>query len=171
MMTIRDSAKAAVPQSVIENPHMLDLPLTPTRVSPENLDHRTDEQREMGALVHHYLTNLRRFDSQFERRADLRYAFPVAIKITPVDPVTLTQVGEATFVVGKQISVSGLGFFHREAIPHRCFLISVDESATGQLGADAQLLMRTKWCRFVGRDLYESGGQFIKIVPTRQRSG
>jgi hypothetical protein len=147
---------------------MLNPPSSPFIATPYTATSsptQSDVTNEIAALVSHYLTNLHRYDSNYERREHIRYAFPAVMALTPVDAVSLEPLAEPTLVTGKQISHSGLGFFHSGPLLHRCFLVSiVNESGDHR---DSQFVLRTGWCRFLGKGLYESGGQFIRIVPNR----
>ena len=122
------------------------------------------QKDEVAAIVRGYLADLHRLDAVCERRRDERFPFPVVIQLIPVEPENLTPLAEPILVVGKQISVSGLGFYHTHALPYRCYLVSIRQD--GDQSTESQLVFRSKWCRFVGAALYECGGQFIKIAPS-----
>jgi|GEM_PF-1473632 len=103
-------------------------------------------------------------DQLSERRQSARYPFPYLIRLTPTrkDGVTPDRQGQATVVVGKHLSESGLGFYHREPIPHRRMIVSL-ESSDGQT---YQLVINLSWCRFTKQGWYESGGRFTAMATT-----
>jgi hypothetical protein len=97
-----------------------------------------------------------------ERRAERRFAYPHLVHLTPVDPDTLKPVGQPLVVVGKQLSESGLGFYHREPLPHRRVIASLELPEGGWLG----LLLDIAWCRFGRQGWYDSGGRFLQVMPS-----
>ncbi len=115
---------------------------------------------EIASFVNHCLVNMDRQDSGFDRRREQRYSFPVLISIQPTNPKTLLALGDSLLVVGKHISVSGLGFFHHRPLTHSHYIISVVHDISSETG----LLWKARWCRFLGDQWYESGGQFVKIA-------
>ena len=133
-------------------------------VAPPNPRRREAVKNKIASLVQHYLNNLDRHDTNYERREHARHAFATVISLTPVDRSQLAPLGEPLLVIGKQISITGLGFYHTSALLHGCFLVSVPGESVGNAVEDRQLVLQTKWCRFLGKGLYESGGQFVKTV-------
>ena len=81
------------------------------------------------------------------------------ICLVPTDRHSLVKVDDPVWVVGKELSVGGLGFFHQQPIQHRDLLMQVEPAAE-----ELWLLMRIRWCRFLRSGWYESGGQFVKTV-------
>jgi hypothetical protein len=71
-------------------------------------------------------------------------------------------VGPVIAVVGKHLSRSGLGFFHKEPMPHRRMIVSF-ESRPKQWTA---FLIDITWCRFNGFGWYDSGGRLLKVMPS-----
>ncbi len=138
--------------------------ILPGALDPEDFFRYSVAPQDVATIVLRQLTKQAKGSIPSERRREPRYSFPVVIQLTPVDPKTLQPVDQPRLATGVQISASGLGFYHCRPIPHRCVLVAfdIDRSSTGP--PEPRLLMRTKWCRFVGPDLYESGGQFVKVV-------
>ena len=95
-----------------------------------------------------------------ERRSEPRYPYCKMICLVPTDRHSLEKVGDPVWVIGKELSTGGLGFFHQQPIPHRDLLMQVDPAAE-----DLWLLMRIRWCRFLRPGWYESGGQFLRTAP------
>ncbi len=115
-------------------------------------------REEIASFVNHCLVNLDRHESMLDRRRDQRYSFPILIRLTPVDLSSMRVIGDPVLVVGKHISVSGLGFFHAYSLPHATFLVSVAND-----GGTTELVWKSRWCRFLADGWYESGGQFIRL--------
>jgi len=70
--------------------------------------------------------------------------------------------GRIIAVVGKHLSRSGFGFFHKEPIPNRLMIASFE----GRPKQWTAFLIDLTWCRFNGNGWYDSGGRFLKIVPS-----
>jgi hypothetical protein len=117
-------------------------------------------REEIASFVSHCLVNLHRHDAIFERRHEQRYAFPALISLTPTHRHTYDPLGEPLFVIGKQISVSGLGFFHAHPLAHSHYLVSI----VNDISRETRVLWKARWCRFLGAQWYESGGLFLKIL-------
>jgi len=95
-----------------------------------------------------------------QRREHQRVPFPQLLKLEPVDPATLAPQDDPIVVVGKQLSEQGIGFFHRDPLPHR-FVAAAFELP----GGDAlRLLIDVSWCRFTRHGWYESGGRFVRVL-------
>lgn len=95
-------------------------------------------------------------------RSEPRYPCAKLICLLPINRSSLVQVDDPVWVVGKELSVGGLGFFHQQPIPHRDLLMQVDPSAE-----ELWLILRLRWCRFLRPGWYESGGQFVKTVARK----
>jgi hypothetical protein len=96
-----------------------------------------------------------------QRREHQRVPYPTLIKLEPVDPATLEPQDHPLVVVGKHLSEQGLGFYHRDPMPHR-FLAAVLELDGG---TSVRLLINVSWCRFTRHGWYESGGKFVRVLP------
>ena len=97
-----------------------------------------------------------------ERRGEQRYPYPYLIHLTPVATDGVTPVGESLVVVGKHLSERGLGFYHPRPIAYRRVIASLE--TTG--GARMAFLIDLNWCRFTRQGWYESGGRFLRAVPS-----
>ena len=97
-----------------------------------------------------------------ERRCDRRYPYPHLIQLTPVGDDGTTPNGDSIVVVGRHVSERGLDFYHREPLPGRRMIAAVE------CGPDrwVRLLVDVSWCRFKRQGWYESGGRFLKVVPS-----
>ena len=95
-----------------------------------------------------------------ERRRDPRYPYPRLVRLWPLGRDGKTRCGDAIVVVGKDLSESGIGFFHPKPIPHRLViatLATIDQS-------EVELLVDLNWCRFTRQGWYESGGRFVRAI-------
>lgn len=94
-----------------------------------------------------------------ERRSIRRLPYPKLITLQPVDE-NLSMTGNAIVVVGRNLSISGLDFFHNDPWPEKWHFATLD------VGPDRiiTLLLNVTWCRFIKAGWYDGGGQFIQIV-------
>jgi hypothetical protein len=92
-----------------------------------------------------------------ERRHDQRYAIPVLMKLTPLDTHHEPLEHLATIVVGKDISRSGISFFHERQLPFRWAIISLEHPDFGRFAAEIDI----NWCRFTRPGWYVSGGRLL----------
>ncbi len=96
-----------------------------------------------------------------ERRQENRYPFPQLIHLTPIAEDGITPEGKSVVVVGRHLSRSGLGFYHPKPLSYRRMIASL-ECHGHWLG----FIIDIRWCRFTQQGWYESGGRFIKAVPS-----
>lgn len=133
--------------------------------SAKKLDSLGGAKHELTGMVDHWLTSCQighqPWEPKTERRGDRRRDFPELIQLIPVDPKSLREQGAAIWVIGKQISASGLGFFHAKIHTHAYFLVSLADFAASQNGS---LLWRCRWCRFRAEGWYESGGPWLRVA-------
>jgi hypothetical protein len=97
-----------------------------------------------------------------ERRREPRLPYPYPIYLTPINPSGLALVDETLIVIGKHLSEHGVDFYHREAIPHRRVIASLDAGDLGWVG----LLLELTWCRFTRHGWYDNGGRFLAVVDS-----
>lgn len=98
----------------------------------------------------------------FERRTDHRSPFPYVMQLEPVGRNGDPCADETVVVVGKHLSRCGLDFYHREPLPHRRMILTI-EQASGQC---TRLLMELTWCRFIRQGWYASGGRFVGVIES-----
>jgi hypothetical protein len=114
------------------------------------------------AVVRQLLEHMYPQEVWAEKRKTQRVPYPFLLQITPVDEEG-TPLDEPMTVVGKDLSEQGIGFFHREPLPHRLVKASV-EDMTGQTIA---VLIDLTWCCFTKQGWYESGGRFLHVAVDR----
>jgi hypothetical protein len=125
-------------------------------------EHTTDEDDEVRAQVWGLLTMLYPRNDLVERRSDNRYPFPYLANLTPVGPDGVTPAGNDVVVVGKHLSEQGFGFYHRDPLPYRRMILSLES----RNGVWIAFLIDLKWCRFTKGGWYESGGRFLQTVTS-----
>ncbi len=94
-----------------------------------------------------------------EHRCERRFHYPRLLVVEPLDDLGQV-VGDRLTVVGKQLSLSGLSFFHPESIPYRWVAAELE----GQGAQSVRLLMDLTWCRFTPHGWYESGGKILAAL-------
>ena len=97
-----------------------------------------------------------------ERRVEQRFPYPQLIHLSPLASDGVTACGEPLVVVGKHLSERGLGFFHQHPLPHRRMLASLEMRHEVWVG----LIIDITWCRFTHHGWYDSGGRFLRAVPS-----
>lgn len=118
------------------------------------------DDSELGKAIQSMVRQIERHDRRWDRRDTQRQAFPCMFELIPADAAG-TPFGEAITVVGKDISPTGIHFFHRETMPYQFMLMSII-SPTGMPTNGPQILIKLRWCRFLRPGWYDSGGQFVK---------
>jgi hypothetical protein len=117
---------------------------------------------DVATSVRTLLANSYPSERMVERRRAHRYPFPHLIVLTPVMPDGVTQVGPPVVAAGKQISETGLGFYHPAPLPFRRVIASLEQGPGNWIG----FLMDLHWCRFTRYGWYESGGRFLQSVAS-----
>jgi hypothetical protein len=95
-----------------------------------------------------------------ERRREHRYPCNLAALLVPLDSQGLSVASVPLEVRIKDISNGGIGISHPDPMPHRLVLLTFETPERNQ----RRLIVRLKWCRFKGTDLYESGGQIVRML-------
>jgi hypothetical protein len=95
-----------------------------------------------------------------ERRHETRYPFPCLVHLTPVSADGAATEAETVVAVGRHLSEGGLGFYHRDPLPYRRVIASL-EAPNGRWFA---FVMDLTWCRFTKGGWYESGGRFLETA-------
>ncbi len=133
---------------------VLDGPIGPsTRIAPA-LD-----SADLSSRVRDLLRGLTPQSGVAERRGEVRYPYPYLVRLTPVEPDGLTPDGPSVVVVGRHLSLQGLGFYHPQPLAERWMIATLTAS-----GSPQSFLLRLDWCRFTGQGWYESGGRFLRGV-------
>lgn len=95
-----------------------------------------------------------------ERRREQRFPFPKLLVLSPADADGHRRSGESITAAGRQLSETGLSFFHPEPIPYRWMIASLPKSDGQWIG----FLLDLDWCRFTRQGWYESGGRIVRTA-------
>lgn len=135
-------------------PKSRSLPRWPTRLIPVTAESNVSQR------VSSLLAALYPQGTLIDRRQEQRYPYPHLVYLTPLAEDSLTPQGHNIVVAGKQLSESGLGFFHQQPLPYRRMIASLDQGRGQWLG----LIIDLSWCRFTKFGWYESGGRLLDVV-------
>lgn len=91
-----------------------------------------------------------------DQRRSTRYPYPCAIDLWPVE--NGIPLDQRIVVIGKNISLGGIAFFHHQPIPHRHVVLGLTQESKTWL----YLLAEVNWCRFLRDGWYDGGGRFLK---------
>ena len=95
-----------------------------------------------------------------DRRNRDRFPIPYTFRLTPIDSDGNLLTHETTTVVGKDLSLTGIGFSHDHALPYRRALISLNHPKVGRFAVEAEIA----WTRPTPIGLFESGCRLIRTV-------
>jgi PilZ domain len=95
-----------------------------------------------------------------ERRSRNRVPIPYTFRLIPIDPNGNLLTDEITTVVGKDLSLTGIGFSHDHAIPYTRAVISLDHPKVGRFAVEAEIV----WTRPTPLGLFESGCRLLRTV-------
>ena len=129
--------------------------LIPAQVVPAS-DHPVRRQ------VWNLLAGLHPPGQWVERRFEQRFPYPQLLYLTPLAEDGVHPSGESIVVVGKHLSESGLSFFHKQPLPHRQMIASLEDRGRRWVG----FVIDITWCRFTQHGWYDSGGQFLETTPS-----
>lgn len=116
-----------------------------------------DHHSRLRRLIH----RLEHANAATDQRRERRYSFGALIHLTPVDEAG-PNLDRAVVTPGKSISSDGIGFYHRESLPFRKVVASLELSDDEWIG----LLVDLSWCRFTRLGWYESGGRILCAVAS-----
>jgi hypothetical protein len=95
-----------------------------------------------------------------ERRSRDRFPIPYTFRLTPIDGDGNFLFDETTTVVGKDLSLSGIGFSHDHELTFSRALISLNHPKVGNFAVVAEIV----WTRATPIGLYESGCRLIRTI-------
>jgi hypothetical protein len=95
-----------------------------------------------------------------ERRNRDRFPIPYTFRLTPLDQDGNLLADETTTVVGKDLSLSGIGFSHDHPLAYRRAIISLIHPMIGRFAVEAEVV----WTRPTPVGLYESGCRLLRTV-------
>jgi hypothetical protein len=95
-----------------------------------------------------------------ERRLRDRFPIPFTFRLTPIGHDGKLLMEESTTVVGKDISLSGIGFSHDHPLPYRRAIVSLDHPKVGRFAVEAEIV----WTKPTPIGPYESGCRLVRTV-------
>jgi hypothetical protein len=95
-----------------------------------------------------------------ERRREVRRPCDLPAVLVPVDKQGRVVGGASLDVRVMDVSAHGIGICHPTPMPHKMVLLAFETESDGPV----RLIVRLKWCRFKRTDLYESGGQILRVL-------
>jgi hypothetical protein len=98
--------------------------------------------------------------TQDERRLRARYPIPFTFRLTPLAEDGTLLSDDTTTVVGKDISLSGVGFSHDHAIACRRAIVSLNHPMVGRFVVEVEII----WTRPTPIGLFESGCRMIRTL-------
>ena len=95
-----------------------------------------------------------------ERRTRNRVPIPYTFRLIPVSPEGALLTDEITTIVGKDLSLTGIGFSHDHEIKAKLVVISLDHPKVGRFAVEAEIV----WTRPTPIGLYESGCRLVRTI-------
>ncbi len=95
-----------------------------------------------------------------ERRDRDRFPIPYTFRLTPIDRNGNLLTDDTTTVVGKDLSLTGIGFSHDYPLLFRRVIVSLDHPKVGRFAVEAEVV----WTRPTPIGLYESGCRLMRTV-------
>jgi hypothetical protein len=95
-----------------------------------------------------------------ERRSRDRFPIPYTFRLTPIDSDGNFLFDETTTVVGKDLSLTGIGFSHDHELTFSRALISLNHPKVGNFAVEAEIV----WTRATPIGLYESGCRLVRTI-------
>jgi hypothetical protein len=95
-----------------------------------------------------------------ERRNRDRFPIPYTFRLTPIDHDGNVLLDDTTTVVGKDLSMRGIGFSHDHELWFNRAIISLSHRKVGNFVVEAEIV----WTRATPIGLFESGCRLIRTV-------
>ena len=95
-----------------------------------------------------------------DRRTRDRFPIPYTFRLTPIDDNGKLLSDFTTTVVGKDLSLTGIGFSHDHELTFRRALISLNHPKVGRFAVEAEIV----WTRPTLIGLFESGCRLLRTV-------
>jgi hypothetical protein len=95
-----------------------------------------------------------------ERRSRDRFPIPYTFRLIPIDNYGNLLVDDITTIVGKDLSLTGIGFSHDHELRYNRAIISLDHPKVGRFAVEAEIV----WTRQTPIGLYETGCRLVRTV-------
>jgi hypothetical protein len=102
----------------------------------------------------------RSWPTRRERRNRDRFQIPYTFRLTPIDCEGNVLPDDTTTVVGKDLSMRGIGFSHDHELWFDRAIISLSHRKVGNFVVEVEII----WTRSTPIGLYESGCRLIRTV-------
>jgi len=149
-MSIENDGHAPVPQNI-------DLEMDGAASTEELV---LDRIQQVTSYVETLIASWNGPTTVVERRRWHRIPYRRSILITPLDDETLEPTGPSQMLPGRDISLGGVSFEHREPMASRKVACTFDPGS----GSRESVVVRLTWCRFTKDGWYQSGGQFVQSI-------
>lgn len=120
----------------------------------------TAESKALSRQVQGLIDEARLHESSDERRSRNRVPIPYTFRLIPIAEDGKVLTDETTTIVGKDLSLTGIGFSHDQALPYKRTVISLDHPKVGRFAVEAEFV----WTRPTPIGLYESGCRLVRTV-------
>ena len=127
----------------------------PRQRAPFDKDVRSQVQTLLGEIVYGG-------GPLVERRRQLRYPFPHPIYLTAIGADGITAEGEPIVAVGKDLSETGLGFFHAAPLPSTRMIVSLQTDNKRWLAFIIEIIRSQS----IRQGWHEAAGRFVQPVPS-----
>jgi PilZ domain len=98
--------------------------------------------------------------SSDERRSRDRFPIPYTFRLTPLNDDGTVLLDDTTTVVGKDLSLIGIGFSHDQELTFKRAIISLDHPKVGRFAVEAEIV----WTRPTPIGLFESGCRLLRTI-------
>lgn len=98
--------------------------------------------------------------SNDERRNRDRFPIPYTFRLTPLDSKGNLMFDDTTTVVGRDLSLTGIGISHDYEFKFKRAIISLDHPKVGRFAVEAEIV----WTRPTRIGLLESGFRLVRTV-------
>jgi PilZ domain-containing protein len=95
-----------------------------------------------------------------ERRSRDRFPIPYTFRLTPIDANGNLLLDDTTTVVGKDLSLTGIGFSHDHELRSTRAIISLNHPKVGRFAVEAEIV----WTRPTPIGLFESGCRLLRTI-------
>jgi hypothetical protein len=95
-----------------------------------------------------------------ERRTRDRFPIPYTFRLIPIDDNGNLLVDDITTIVGKDLSLTGIGFSHDHELRYSRAIISLDHPKVGRFAVEAEIV----WTRPTPIGLFESGCRLVRTI-------
>ena len=95
-----------------------------------------------------------------ERRCHERHPIPFTFRLTPISQDDIGLSDDATIVVGKNLSLSGIGFTHDHPLPYRHAVLTLEHPKLERFEVEVEIV----WSRTTPLGHCESGCRLVRMV-------